>query len=78
VSAVALSLLASNNGDWGHAWWPLWLLFWAALVGTTIWLVLRRRGRRGPHDGAREILAERFARGELSGEEYRARLDELR
>jgi putative membrane protein len=40
--------------------------------------VLRRRGRRGdPLDRARELLAERFARGELTGEEYRQRLDEL-
>ena len=35
------------------------------------------RDRRGPLDPAREILAERFARGELNAEEYRARLDEL-
>jgi putative membrane protein len=80
VNAVAaLAVLANDNGDWGHHWWwPLWLLFWAALIGGVVWLILRRRNRgSGPLDRAREILAERFARGELTGDEYRARLDEL-
>ena len=77
MNAVAALPLLTQGGDWGHHWWPLWLLFWAALIGAAIWLIARRRDRRGPHDRAREILAERFARGELSGEEYRARLDEL-
>jgi putative membrane protein len=77
VTTAALPLLTQHADDWGHPWWPLWLLFWAALIGTAAWLILRRRNRRGPLDHAREILAERFARGELSGEEYRERLDEL-
>ena len=75
---AALPLLADHNDDWGHHWWPLWLLFWAALIGTGVWLVARRRDRRhDPLDRAREVLAERFARGELTGEEYRDRLDQL-
>jgi putative membrane protein len=80
VNAVAaLPLLTHDAGDWGHPWWPLWLLFWAALIGTAAWLILRRRNRAAdPLDRARELLAERFARGELSGEEYRERLAELK
>ena len=35
------------------------------------------RPPRRPLDSARALLAERYARGELSGEEYRERLDEL-
>jgi putative membrane protein len=79
MNAVAqLPLLTRDTGDWGHPWWPLWLLFWAVLIGTAVWLILRRRDRRAdPLDRARELLAERFARGELSGEEYRERLAEL-
>jgi putative membrane protein len=80
VNAVAaLPLLAYGSDRWGHHWWPLWLLFWAALIGTAVWLVVRRRDRRAdPLDRAREVLAERYARGELTGEEYRERLDGLR
>jgi putative membrane protein len=67
------------GGDWGHHWWPLWLLFWGVLIGTAVWLISRRRGRRGgPLDGPRALLAERYAKGELNAEEYRERLDELK
>jgi putative membrane protein len=72
---AALPLLNWGSGHSG--WWPIWPLFWAALIGLAVWLVLRRRDRGGPSDPARAILAERFAKGELSAEEYRARLDEL-
>jgi putative membrane protein len=80
MNAVAgLTLLTHEaGGDWGHPWWPLWLLLWATLIGSAVWLIWRRRGRPGGSlDRARELLAERYARGELSGEEYRERLDEL-
>ena len=49
-------------------------------AGDVVWLV-SRRWRTAPGDGldpAREILAERFARGELSADEYRERLEQLR
>jgi putative membrane protein len=80
AALAALPLFTHEAGrDWGHPWWPLWLFVWAALIGTAVWLISRRRGRRGePLDRARELLAERYARGELSGEEYRERLDELK
>jgi putative membrane protein len=75
---AALPVLAGRNDGWGHHWWPLWLLVWAALISTVIWLIMRRRDRRGdPLDRGREVLAERYARGELTGEEYRERLGEL-
>jgi uncharacterized membrane protein len=76
-TVAALPLLATSDWD-HHWWWPLWPFFWAVLIGTVVWLIVRRRDRRhGPLDRAQEVLAERFARGEISGEEYRARLDEL-
>jgi putative membrane protein len=45
-----------------------------------VWFVATRSGPRptAPTDRAREILAERYARGEITGEEYRERLDTLR
>ncbi len=77
--------------DWGWgdgAWWMM--LFWGpvlviALVALVIWAVRSTPGGRGgstaaggdPLDGARRILAERYARGELDSEEYRDRLERL-
>jgi len=46
-----------------------------------VWFVVGRRCWHRPPsdiDRARGILAERFARGELTGEEYRERLEQLR
>jgi putative membrane protein len=78
VNAVAaLPLLTYHADGWGHPWSPLWPLFWAALIGTTVRLIAKRRDRCGDPLEAREVLAERYARGELTGEEYRERHDEL-
>lgn len=72
--------LLATHGDWDHAWWPLFPLLWLAVIGGIVWFVLRRRRGGGPPSGidrARDILAERFARGELTADEYRQRLAEL-
>jgi putative membrane protein len=51
-------------------------LLWIVALGALIWFVVRNaRPREG---SATDILAERYARGELSSDEYRERLDELR
>ena len=77
---IDIATLADAAGnDHGAGWWIPFALIWAALIGTVIWLVVRtvrNRGRTGM-ERAREILAERYARGEISGEEYRERRDEL-
>jgi putative membrane protein len=78
LTTMTTTVLASG-GD--HGWWPLWPLLWIAVIGTAVWLLVRRRGA---HDGprgverAREILAERYARGEITSDEYRERLEQLR
>jgi putative membrane protein len=79
---TAISPLVAGSGDWGHhgAWGLLWLAFWLVALGATAFFVVRltrRRGRSGI-DHARDILAERFARGELTSDEYRERLEQLR
>jgi putative membrane protein len=72
-----------HAGWWGGWWWWLWWLAMVAVslafVAALVWL-MRRQGGPGPTDvtaGARQVLAERYARGELTTEEYRARLAEL-
>ncbi len=89
ASARYVTLLAQPAAAWGYTdgpghplgWWaPLFMLLWLSLIGVAVWLVartLRPRERAGA-ERARDILAERFARGELSAEEYRERLGELR
>ena len=68
------------------------LLFWALVVAGIVWLVhyttSNRTSTRGPgmsldkpagpaRPSARDLLDERYARGELSDEEYRTRRDTL-
>ena len=68
------------------------LLFWALVVAGIVWLVRdtsaerRTSGAGGvsldkptgpPSPAARDLLDERYSRGEISDEEYRARRDTL-
>jgi putative membrane protein len=83
VASTASSILAADHfGGWGPGgWWfgPLIPLLWIALIAGIVWLFARRRPQDfGVLDRARGVLAERFARGELSTEEYRERLSQLK
>ena len=72
--------LFASHGDFDHhGWWPVWPVLWLVVAAALVWLVARRlRERpRGGVDRSREILAERLARGEIDGDEYRRRLDQL-
>jgi putative membrane protein len=78
-------LLADMAGRSGEHWGPgpfgpLFLLVWLALIGAVVWLLVRNLRRREPSgtERAKDILAERYARGDMSGEEYRERLEQLR
>ena len=77
--AMILAQPAHAWGAGGGGWWPLLGVLWLALVVTAIWLVARGFRRREPSglDRAKEILAERFARGELTADEYQERLGQL-
>ena len=93
MGATSAGVLAHHDGwdghmGWGGGWWMLiWgTLMMAGLVVLVVWLirttatgggVSRGSGSDDPLDSARRILAERYARGELSTEEYRERLDQL-
>jgi putative membrane protein len=73
--------------DGGWSWWG-WLLmsvmmvaFWAFIVWAAVTVVrsLTDRQPRAPSDlDPEEILANRFARGEIDAEEYHRRLETLR
>lgn len=80
---LRLGVLAQSDGwghmdGWGGGWMWVWsslmMLSWVAIIATAVWLVGRNRG-----DGrARDILDERLARGELSPEEHRECVRQLR
>lgn len=88
-----VTLLADHGSDFGHTGWgggPWWMmLFWApvltiVLIALVVWAVRSSSmtgrspaGESDPLNGARRILAERYARGELDSEEYGERMERL-
>jgi putative membrane protein len=69
-------------GDVGCMWLRggLMMVLWVALVVGAVWLVASASGGvpAAPTDLAGEILAERYARSEISTEECHERLDSVR
>ena len=74
------SLVAAHADGPGH-WFPLvWIgvmiVFWTAVV-----LIARRfwwRGGGGPGGRAQAVLAERYAKGEMTEDQYRRAVEVLR
>jgi putative membrane protein len=78
VSVVVETTLATGwHGGPGVMLFPLLPLFWIALL-VGAWFLFRRHDERGRTHSAEEILSERYARGEITVEEYRQRRGELR
>lgn len=78
---TATELLVHGGWEHGHGyWWPIFPLFWVLFWGLLIFGLFRfRRGGRGHHrHSAEDILAETYARGDISVDEYRERLSVLR
>lgn len=67
-----------HMSGWGWSWMVVGTLFWAAIVGLVLWTVLRGRPSDGRLVDPEGILAERFARGEISSEEFAERREALR
>ena len=66
-------------GVWGIAMMVMMLLFWGVvIVGIVLgirWLM--GQGRQSQQDGAMDILRQRYARGEITKEEFEARKRDL-
>ncbi|MGH3319591.1 MAG: SHOCT domain-containing protein [Streptosporangiaceae bacterium] len=69
----------AGGGWWWPAGWIAWLvLFWGAVAALVVYLVRRRPAGQGVGERAEAVLAERYARGEISEKEYRERLSVLK
>src|ERR687889_1068336 len=86
---VLVTLLVQRGRDpLDELWEPevlLLILFLGGLVAVVTWLVMRifpkvRRDEQpgAPRDSAEEILRERFARGEITAEEFQRSIEILR
>jgi putative membrane protein len=70
-----------EDGGWMGWWWVFMPILFITLVAVIIWAVVTlTRGRPGDRQPPRDppqILAERFARGEIDEADYRRRLNIL-
>jgi putative membrane protein len=66
------------SGGWFG--WSVHLLWWALVIGLVVWAVayVSRRGSGDLTALTHRVLADRYARGELSTEEYLDRRGALR
>ena len=83
-------MMGWDHGAWGAGDWLLMslmmVLFWGGLVALVVWLVrsVRDEPPKGtdsspsPTQRADEVLAERFARGEIDEDEFTRRRELLR
>src|SRR5919205_2151629 len=88
IGVLAALLLQRGHDPLDELWDPdfiLLIVFLGVLVAVVVWLGVRifpkvRRDERleAPRDAAEEILRERFARGEISAEEYQRSIKILR
>jgi uncharacterized membrane protein len=88
IGVLAALLLQHGHDPLAQLWEPefiLLIVFLGGLVAALVWLGVRifpkvRRDERldAPRDSAEEILRERFARGEITAEEYQRSIEILR
>lgn len=68
-----------GNGDWN---WAAWVAMTASMVlfwGLVAWVVVTIvRRPDATHRSPEDLLADRFARGEIDDDEYRRRREALR
>ncbi len=61
---------------WGLDGW-IWMAVWIAALLVMVWLIVRNPSGRSGDTDALEILRSRFARGEMTREEFELARDVL-
>jgi putative membrane protein len=79
-----IAMMDWSDGSWGWAGWTMMVLSMFVFWGVVIWAVVAlsrgswRLGSSPPTaQSPLDVLAERFARGEIDEDEYHRRLDVL-
>lgn len=67
-----------NDGGWGVLWMVLSMAAVVVLVVILIRAITSTDSRRQPRRDPEDVLAARFANGEIDADEYRERVDVLR
>jgi putative membrane protein len=67
----------------GSGWWmvfaSIWmLLFWGAIIVGVAWLIAHFNARPGVQDAALEIVRQRYARGDITHDEFQRLVQELK
>jgi putative membrane protein len=76
IGAIIRAMSWHWMDGWGWAMMAFGILFWAAVIGLVIWAV-GEWSRRREQESAREILDQRFARGELDLDAYTSAVEAL-
>jgi putative membrane protein len=68
-----------GDGGW-WLWGMLMMIVVLAAIGLVVWLIVRsvQSGGGGTTRSPRDVLNDRFARGEIDTEEYEERISKLR
>jgi putative membrane protein len=80
LTHLAHAAAAYDHPGWhGPGWWLVFpVLFWLVVLSTAGYLIYRRSPRQSARAAAERTLAERYARGEIDGDELRQRRRVLR
>jgi putative membrane protein len=72
-------LMDGQMSAWGWAMMIVFSTLWAALLVAAIWALYNYgiRSRPGRRRAPEELLADRYARGDITTDEYQERLDTL-
>ena len=71
------SLLMMVGWDMTLGAW-IWMIFWIAALLVMVWLLVRQPGQQRPREDAMALLKVRFARGEISQDEFEQGIEALR
>lgn len=66
----------------GMGWWMMFagiwmLIFWGVIIAVAVWAIGRFNPRPGVQDSALDIARQRYARGEISQEEFKRLITDL-